>query len=232
MIQESMKYVTEQGKLRDSGDASNVISKTLAGGPSADMRTDDWMFFYADIFVESVQYGGRTALCETLKGMKGKSQEEIVEAMIPYGAKQGVSAPDYDTHVIADTKVDVNSSARPWTYQYCTEYGWFQTPSEKHPMRSPYLSLDYWPAMCERGFPGMKMDKRPKAWANTIDQGGVSIAAPEIFFANGGEDPWRWATQQKSKPWLGQVSVISDCDDCGHCAELYTPNASDPKELQ
>ena len=115
MIQESMKYVTQQGKLRDSGDSANVISKTLAGGPSADMRTDDWMFFYADIFVESVQYGGRTSLCETLKGMKGKSQEDIVEAMIPYGAKQGVSAPDYDTRVIADTKVDVNSSARPWS---------------------------------------------------------------------------------------------------------------------
>ena len=78
----------------------------------------------------------------------------------------------------------------------------------------------------------MKMDKRPKAWANTIDQGGVSIAQNEIFFANGGEDPWRWATQQKSQPWLGQVSVLSDCDDCGHCAELYTPAPGDPKELQ
>ena len=76
------------------------------------------------------------------------------------------------------------------------------------------------------------MDKRPKAWANTIDQGGVSIGVDEIFFANGGEDPWRWATQQKSQPWLGQVSRLSDCDDCGHCAELYTPAPTDPKELQ
>ena len=99
-------------------------------------------------------------------------------------------------------------------------------------MRSTYLDLPYWPAMCERAFPGMKMDKRPKAWANTIDQGGVSIGIDEIFFANGGEDPWRWATQQKSHPERGQVSVLSDCDDCGHCAELYTPAPGDPKELQ
>ena len=76
------------------------------------------------------------------------------------------------------------------------------------------------------------MDNKPKAWANTIDQGGVSIAIDKIFFANGGEDPWRWATQQKSQPWLGQVSVLSDCDGCGHCAELYTPAPTDPKELQ
>lgn len=25
---------------------------------------------------------------------------------------------------------------------------------------------------------------------------------------------------------------MSDCDDCGHCAELYTPADSDPTELQ
>ena len=76
------------------------------------------------------------------------------------------------------------------------------------------------------------MDKRPKSFATTIDQGGESISEDSIFFANGGEDPWRWATQQKSKHWLGQISVISDCDDCGHCAELYTPAPGDPKELQ
>ena len=102
-------------------------------------------------------------------------------------------------------------------------------------MRSPYLEVDYWPAMCARGFEGLtfgEKEQRPKAFATTIDQGGVSIAENEIFFANGGEDPWRWATQQESKPELGQVSVLSDCDDCGHCVELYTPNKDDAKELQ
>ena len=51
------------------------------------MRTDDWMFYYADIFVESVQYGGRTALCKALDGMKGQSQADIVKAMLAYGEK-------------------------------------------------------------------------------------------------------------------------------------------------
>ena len=32
------------------------------------MRTDDWMFFYADIFVEGVQYGNRTTMCDGLAG--------------------------------------------------------------------------------------------------------------------------------------------------------------------
>ena len=116
IIQESMKYVTEQGRKRDSGDADNVITKTLADGPTPDLRTDDWMFFYADVFASAVQYGGRIALCETLKGLEGESNEDIVEAMIAYGDTEGVSAPDYDTAMNANTTIDVNSSARPWTY--------------------------------------------------------------------------------------------------------------------
>jgi len=36
------------------------------------------------------------------------------------------NTPDgYDREIIASTTIDVNSSGRPWTFQYCTEYGWF-----------------------------------------------------------------------------------------------------------
>ena len=168
--------------------------------------------------------------------MKDESADDIVKVMVEYGAKEGVNPPDYDSvNVIADTTVDVNGFARPWTYQYCTEYGFYQTPSQKHPMRSPYLEYDYWTAMCARGFEGLtfgKKEHRPMAFATSIDQGGVSIAEKEIFFTNGSEDPWRWATQQESKPELGQISVLSDCEDCGHCVELYTPSKDDAKELQ
>ena len=70
MIQDSMTYVTEQGKARDGGKTDTIIDTTLAGTPSAGMRTDDWMFYYADIFLESVQYGNRTKLCDKLNENK------------------------------------------------------------------------------------------------------------------------------------------------------------------
>ena len=66
MIQDTMSYVTEQGTLRDSGNTSTIIDQTLSGTGSEGMRTDDWMFYYADIFLESVQYGNRTAMCDLL----------------------------------------------------------------------------------------------------------------------------------------------------------------------
>jgi len=234
-----MMYVTQQSFIRDAGNPDNIISKTLAaGGDSADMRTDDWMSFYADIPSGAVQYGGRAEFCDFVKTLEGDSNDQFVEAMVKYGGDNGTSISDYATSVIADTTIDVNSSARPWTYQYCTEYGWFQTISHKNPMRSPYLSTEYWFALCERAFEGLKFgekERRPRAFANTIDQGGAStatIAASEIFFANGSEDPWQWATQKESHPELGQISVLSECEHCGHCTELYTPAATDEQGLQ
>jgi len=51
-----MEWVTEVGNARENGVTNTIIDKTLASSPNAssDMRTDDWMFFYADIFVEAV----------------------------------------------------------------------------------------------------------------------------------------------------------------------------------
>lgn len=31
---------------------------------------------------------------------------------------------------------------------------------------------------------------------------------------------------------LGQVARVADCENCGHCVELYTPKDSDPVEVK
>ena len=41
-----------------------------------------------------------------------------------------VNPPDYDTRIHSSVEIDTSDSARQWTFQYCTEYGWFQVPSE------------------------------------------------------------------------------------------------------
>lgn len=97
-------------------------------------------------------------------------------------------------------------------------------------MRSHQLDYSYWPAMCERVFKGWKGEAH--AWQTAVDLGGFNIKGTNTFFTNGNEDPWKWATQREDHPALNQVSREANCDDCGHCAELYTPSESDPKELQ
>ena len=93
------------------------------------------------------------------------------------------------------------------------------------------LEMPYWPKMCKRSF-GDGMIDAPKANETTISQGGLDIAQPNIFFANGVEDPWKWAAQMESNAELNQVARISDCNNCGHCVELYTPTEEDPLALK
>lgn len=235
-IKESIDYITEQGLLRNDGVKNNAINRALKGTSSEGMNTGDYMFYYADIFVESVQYGNRTLLCDTLEGLAGSDQDVIFQQMVDFGTNvAGVNPPDYDSiHVISDETIDPYSSARPWTYQYCTEYGFFQVPSHEHPMRSEFLELPYWPAMCERSFKGLNMKEMhlPAAFDTTVDQGGFDIKGTNTFFANGSEDPWQWATVRDSNDSLNQVARTSECTDCGHCAELYTPADSDPQALK
>ena len=50
------------------------------------------------------------------------------------------------------------------------------------------------------------------------------------YFTNGVEDQWQWATIRDVN--LGsQRARTSNCTDCGHCVEMYTPTPNDSAEL-
>mmetsp|Transcript_32688 Transcript_32688/g.43127 ORF Transcript_32688/g.43127 Transcript_32688/m.43127 type:complete len:231 (+) Transcript_32688:442-1134(+) len=162
LIQQAMKYVTSEAKKRDSGDSDNFISKQcgLAGVP--DLRTDDWLSYFADIVAGAVQYGGRTDLCNYMKEVEGQDDIAVAQRIVDYGNKSGDSPTDYDRNVTASTTIDVNSSGRPWSFQYCTEYGWFQSMSEESPMRSPIVDAEYFSQQCADAF-GIDMSSFPRA---------------------------------------------------------------------
>jgi len=121
MILKTQDFITIEGSKRVKGNTDNLIDLHLKDTPSAGMRTDDFMFYYADIFVESVQYGNRTKLCDLLKSLEGNSWAEIFKAITDFGSKvANVNPPDYDTRELAKTEIDFQKNARQWTYQYCT----------------------------------------------------------------------------------------------------------------
>lgn len=41
----------------------------------------------------------------------------------------GVGPNDYDRTLLAVDEPTAQATARAWTYQYCSEFGWYQTPS-------------------------------------------------------------------------------------------------------
>lgn len=164
----------------------------------------------------------------------GQPQHEIFKEIVASQIAAGNPPEGYATGPgtqINSEVIDVNSAGRQWTYQVCTEFGWFQTPSQIHPLRSALVNTQYWIEYCKRVFVGLDMTNKPAAWQSTTDQGGFNISGTNTFFLNGGEDPWQWATVRETRPELNIMARTSQCADCGHCCELYTPKDTDPSEL-
>lgn len=101
----------------------------------------------------------------------------------------GVAAADYDRNALKNTNI-TGGNARQWTYQYCSEFGWFQTPSGNQSatnisMRSELLNMTYWEDMCKDVFNvSLMINRTRKEFAFNVQAGTNTV------FTNGGEDPW------------------------------------------
>ena len=58
---------------------------------------------------------------------------------------------DYGAYYLKDPvwAYEDGRGARSWIYQSCTEFSYFQTFSNQHPMRSKMLTIDFYRAWCE-----------------------------------------------------------------------------------
>lgn len=50
-------------------------------GAYSGMDNGDFAFYFADIFVESVQYGGRTELCDLMSNISSSTFNDQLDAM-------------------------------------------------------------------------------------------------------------------------------------------------------
>ncbi|QRV75051.1 Serine carboxypeptidase S28 [Ceratobasidium sp. AG-Ba] len=88
---------------------------------------------------------------------------------------------------------------RAWTFQVCTEWGYFQgaPPNRAYPsIVSRRLTLEYTSAICRQAFPPGEHFSVP-AWPNVSvvnELGDYGLAADRLAFIDGDEDPWLPAT--------------------------------------
>jgi hypothetical protein len=86
--------------------------------------------------------------------------------------------------VICSLCSETKSASRPWWFQYCTEYGWFQTYSDRHPLRSFRLDLQYYRNVCQKVF---GVDALPKILRTNSEYGGLNEQVTNIIYSNGVE---------------------------------------------
>ena len=99
-------------------------------------------------------------------------------------------------------------------------------------MRGQALHFDFWPDYCKRIF-GKDMDTGTDR-TNAL-YGGLNIRGDNIFFLNGGEDPWQFAAMRELwHPHTTQRTMHAediDCDTCGHCVDFHTPTKDQSQAL-
>ena len=75
-------------------------------------------------------------------------------------------------------------SSRAWMFQCCTEYGWWQTVSDVHPVRSKRINLDFYKQFCQQSF-------GDNLWPDTdrknTEYGALDFKAFNLLMCNGEE---------------------------------------------
>ena len=220
-MQEINKYVET---ILDSSEKSAEKLKEEYG--CSKLPNDEFLWFFADAIAETVQYGGRTKLCQLLDAPTLEERYHNIQQLV----KNQATPSDYGTYYLKNTTIDPdNDGGRQWTWQFCSELGAFNTnyKDPKQSMRSTKLNMTFWLAYCERVF-GLPITPRVSEVNN--EYGGLRLNVKNLVIVNGCEDPWQGESLLVSK---GDVlSYYVDCNDCAHCVELYTPTPDDSWALQ
>lgn len=130
----------------------------------------------------------------------------------------------WDAYLVAlaeinfDEIVSVNPSdpvqGYSWTYQYCSEYGYYQrgNPENEHTIQSQFVSIDYFQANCNSTFPGL-LPASPDIKAPN-KYGGWLMQPSNTMMTGGQYDPWRAlspGSTELGSPGRRTTQVIPGC---------------------
>ncbi|KAL9109972.1 MAG: hypothetical protein Q9227_005495 [Pyrenula ochraceoflavens] len=119
---------------------------------------------------------------------------------------------DYDSIPGSDDPI----AAASWTWQYCSEYGFYQrgNPENPHTIQSRFISIDAIQANCNETFP--YAPSSPEV-SKPNKYGGWQINPSNVMFSSGEFDPWRTYSPASTEKELGApmrqtVQTIPACN--------------------
>jgi len=133
---------------------------------------------------------------------------------------------------LANTTNSADNTARPWTFQTCNEFGYYQTTdSTDQPFYSwKPLGLKFYQDLCFEAFDGWTQSPQID-WMNTV-YGALDIAGNNIVFSSGSIDPWSALGVTKD------IEVMATDTETplfivgtSHCQDLKAPKSTDPPAL-
>uniref|UniRef100_A0A665VQA6 Serine protease 16 n=1 Tax=Echeneis naucrates TaxID=173247 RepID=A0A665VQA6_ECHNA len=124
-------------------------------------------------------------------------------------------------------------AARQWTYQTCTEFGFYQTCEDATCPFSGMLTLQDDTQLCPLLF-GISQHSLPARVAFTnAYYGGAKAHTHRVLYINGGIDPWQELSVVSDKTLAedGEAGTIF-IEDTAHCADMMSRRVTDRCSLK
>ncbi|KAF2222372.1 peptidase S28 [Elsinoe ampelina] len=121
----------------------------------------------------------------------------------------GLAEIDYDS--IPGNGLSDPSQGYSWTYQYCSEYGYYQRGNPENPrsIQSQFYDLDLFQSGCNETFPDDNLPPSPDV-EKSNKYGGWLINPPNTMFSTGQFDPWRSTSPTSIDFAIGAPGRTSD----------------------
>jgi len=226
VIQNLTQYFEYQ-LYQTSPDVQQAL-KAKFGDDALKLSNEELLWFIADSFEGQVQYGGRIRLCNFLTNFT--SFDDLVNATIPYISSINQVRP-YGVYFVSNDTFDPemeDTIQRQWTYQSCSQLGYFQTYSNKtkYAMRSSRINLGFFKNFCKGVF---GIDLWPDTDRFNNDFGGLDLRTTNLILPNGADDPWKSSGVNTT---TGSMTAIFINCTCGDSIDLYGDNATIPQALK
>lgn len=119
---------------------------------------------------------------------------------------------------------------RSWTYQTCTEFGFYQTSKNVSYIFTDRFGVDYFIQQCADIY-GAAFDEsslnRSVAQTN-IMYGAQNPSTTNVLYVHGSLDPWHVLGLYQSNNSATPAILI---EGTAHCADMYEPRAQDLPQL-
>ncbi|OTF76646.1 Serine carboxypeptidase S28-like protein [Euroglyphus maynei] len=141
----------------------------------------------------------------------------------------------YDDYLKKMLVTDFNKTeipgARQWTYQTCTEFGFFQTSDRNDQPFGPYFPIKFFVQQCIDIY-GPEFNKnfieRSIDFTNNF-YGGFNLTVSNVMFINGRIDPWHALGVLNDINPTAKAYVMKET---AHCADMYPDSEQDPSSLK
>ena len=119
---------------------------------------------------------------------------------------------------------------RQWTYQTCTEFGWYQSSDIPKQPWGKILPVKFFEKMCGDIFgPKFNIALLERGIRETnMEYGGLSPSVSNVVFVHGSVDPWHAVGRTSD---LSPSSPAILIPGTAHCANMYPASKEDPEEL-